>query len=552
MRTQGQRLPQKLESSLLLGLQGTVERSLPTRLTEEADQGRRSFRSFMQAGWHVLLPQTPLMWGWHLDAICEHLEAIYQGQIKNLIVTTPPGSTKSNTVCVYWPAWCWISRPHWQFLCASNEASLSLRDAVASRRLLTSEWYQERWGRSFQLTSDQNVKGWYENDKRGFRTSTSTGASVTGKKGDCLIADDLLDVKQAYSKADRENNQEWFDRAFFNRVNNERESHRILLGQRTHDDDVVAHALQTGVWEELRLPEEFDPKKRCVTSIGWMDPRTDLGELLRPQQFGPEQVETAKKVLGPMDYAAQHQQDPTPEAGNLFKREQFKFFQPLSDGRFQLDALLLHRNDFVRFATVDLACSIKTTSDDTDVMSFYVHGPSRNVLVVNNRCNRMEAPLIIPAICWEMEQWKLQWVGIEKTAYQLSVVQYARRAGLQVKELVADKDKVARAQVALIMVQAGQVWLPAGASWLSAFFKQMMAFPRGVHEDVVDTFAYGCAEAAKIISQYVNSAMPMTLGPAKPNPWHPEDSGKAARDHRADARNGKGGSSSYPGYGGIR
>lgn len=486
------------------------------------------------------MPQTPLIWGPHLDAICEHLDAVYKGQIQNLIITTPPGSTKSNSVCVYWPAWCWIGRPWWQFLCASSDAALTLRDAVASRRLMTSEWYQERFGHCFSFTSDQNIKGWYENDKRGFRTSTSVGADVIGKKGDVLLGDDLLDALKAKSKASREAAREWFGRGFWNRVNDERTCRRVMPGQRVHDEDVVNFALESGKWVELRLAEEYNPRKHCSTCIGWQDWRTEKGELLRPQQFGPDQVEAARKILGASDYSAQHQQDPTPEEGNLFKAANFRYYLPLeiSNGgvakgheeclpRFQLGpSVIVAKKDCIRFATVDLAVSVKEEADSTAILSWLLHPPSRNLLLVGLVCERMEAPDILPRVQREIDTWNLQWVGVEKVGYQLAIIQYARRMGMQVRELQVSKkeDKIARAQVALVMMEAGQVWFPSNAPWLGECVSQLLAFPKGRHDDVVDGVSYGCQEAAKILNQYAQSAMPLSLGPGKFDPWHPERS----------------------------
>ncbi len=142
---------------------------------------------FLREAWHVVEPSTPLQWGRHLDAICEHLEAVAAGKIRNLLITIPPGCTKSIACSVVYPAWVWTSNPGERFLTASNEEALAIRDAVACRRLIESEWFRERWGDVVRPTTDQNVKSWYENNRRGFRTTTTVGSNVTGKKGGTLI-----------------------------------------------------------------------------------------------------------------------------------------------------------------------------------------------------------------------------------------------------------------------------------------------------------------------------------------------------------------------------
>ncbi len=42
----------------------------------EAEECRRSFKSFVKAAWNVLEPGTELKWNWHMDALCEHLQAV--------------------------------------------------------------------------------------------------------------------------------------------------------------------------------------------------------------------------------------------------------------------------------------------------------------------------------------------------------------------------------------------------------------------------------------------------------------------------------------------
>ena len=70
----------------------------------------RSLAEFAKQAWHVLEPGTELKWGWVLDAICEHLEAVTAGEIKRLLANVPPGSMKSLLTGVIWPAWEWGPR----------------------------------------------------------------------------------------------------------------------------------------------------------------------------------------------------------------------------------------------------------------------------------------------------------------------------------------------------------------------------------------------------------------------------------------------------------
>src|SRR6516165_6989401 len=48
--------------------------------------------------------------GWVIDAICEHLEAVCDGEIKRLLINIPPRCLKSSLCSVAFPAWVWAQR----------------------------------------------------------------------------------------------------------------------------------------------------------------------------------------------------------------------------------------------------------------------------------------------------------------------------------------------------------------------------------------------------------------------------------------------------------
>lgn len=116
------------------------------------------FADFVSAAWHVLEPQTPMRWGWALEAITDHLVAITEGHITKLLINVPPGMMKSLLVNVMWPAWEWTDpkRRHLRYISTAHKQDLAVRDNLKCRRLITSRWYQERW--PVVLTSDQNAK----------------------------------------------------------------------------------------------------------------------------------------------------------------------------------------------------------------------------------------------------------------------------------------------------------------------------------------------------------------------------------------------------------
>lgn len=156
---------------------------------------RYHLRQFVREAWDKVEPQ-PFKPGWHIDVICDHLEAVTEGaaperhqdlpKIQNLLINVPPRCSKSLIVAVMWPAWTWISWPNCTFLYVSYSQQLALRDAEKARQLMQTNWYQSRWSDRFKFSSTQGVKSFYYNDRLGSRFSTSIGASATGFGADIV------------------------------------------------------------------------------------------------------------------------------------------------------------------------------------------------------------------------------------------------------------------------------------------------------------------------------------------------------------------------------
>lgn len=507
----------------------------------QAAAGKRRLSDFLRAAWPVVEPGRPLVWGWHLDAVCEHLEAVTAGQIPNLLITIPPGCTKSRTVGVFWPAWTWLRWPEARWLFFSNADDLATRESLACRRLIESEWFQRHYPDSVRITTDQNTKTWYENDRTGHRQSMSVLASVTGKKGDLVVVDDANDAEKVQSEAIRGQVNSRWDNAIYDRVIDFKRGRRVVVGQRTHQQDLIGHIKDAGGFEELCIPEEFEPKRRFATSIGWSDPRTELGDLLREEQFGPEQITQAKARLGSIGYRAKHQQDPQSLEGYLFRREWLARrwcrdpdspdYLVLSDDRGTYRFRLLGAE---RHATADGAASGKTSADYTVLAVWAV--TSRGDLIwldcFRDRLEIPDQPKLLRA-AWERHKFKT--VGVEAVASNRGLLQMAERCGLPAVPLTPKGlDKLAHAQGGLIEAEQGRLWLPGPGEVpdfpLDTVLSELLQFTgtkADEHDDCVDVLSYaldmkprwmqGVHGAGK--PGLYNSGGPGGVMPRRPLPW---------------------------------
>lgn len=299
----------------------------------------------MRQAWPVVEPGVEFKDNWHVGAICEHLQAVHSGQIRRLLINVPFRTAKSTLCSVMWPSWSWIHQPDLKWLCGSYAAKLAIRDNLKMRRLIQSPWYQERWGRGFnlvdstdwgdpegfELTKDQNQKIRFENDRTGYRIAFGFEGGVMGDGGNRVLIDDPHDRNQAHSEKEREHALVTFDEAITTRLNDPANDAIVIIMQRLHEADLSGHVLAKGGYEHLLIPMHFDPKRSRVTVIGFRDPRTTEGELMHPARFPREVVDQIIRDIGDYAAAGQLEQRPAPAEGGILKKHWWRFYDELPD-----------------------------------------------------------------------------------------------------------------------------------------------------------------------------------------------------------------------------
>jgi predicted phage terminase large subunit-like protein len=470
------------------------------------EQGRRdasaSLYEFVKQSWHVVEPGIPFVESWHIEAICEHLEAVSAGEIHRLLINIPPRHSKSTIVSVMWPAWEWLTDPAQKFLCASYSGNLSTRDNLKTRRLLQSHWYQERWGHMFSFAGDQNAKQRFENDKTGYRIATSVGGTATGEGGSRLILDDPHGAQAAQSEVMRESDLEWFDMVWSTRLNNPKTDAMVTVMQRLHEQDISGHILNDiKGWEHICIPAEWDGKARR-TKLGEYDPRTIKNELICPARFGTDEITTLKQLLGVYGTAGQLQQDPAPSEGGILKTNFFELW-PHDSGLPSFEYIL---------QSYDCAFTEKTTGDPTacTVWAVFTHQGQRHAMLIDAWDEHLSYPDLRARA---VKDWTTEYGGmtkdspysrarrpdrilVEAKASGQSLLQDLRLAKVPaVGYNPGNADKVSRAHQAAPTLELGLLWVPESkknpgqpVSWATAFLKQLGKFPVAEHDDYVDTF----------------------------------------------------------------
>lgn len=139
--------------------------------------------------WPIIEPETRFVDGWHIHSICEHLEAVTEYNITELLINEPPRHAKSIITCVMWPAWVWGRYPNRSFIFGSHTLSLAQRDSIKTRQLIDSDQYKQVFKPDWHLREDQNTLTKFTNSKGGTRRAVSVGSTITGDGADyCFIS----------------------------------------------------------------------------------------------------------------------------------------------------------------------------------------------------------------------------------------------------------------------------------------------------------------------------------------------------------------------------
>ena len=497
-----------------------------TLLAIDKRRCKLSLAYFIKKAWATLEPAQPYLHNWHVDFVCAHLEAITDGHTLDdgtpyarLLVNVPPGTMKS-MLLLFWQAWEWGPRNMaWKrYIRVSHSQSLAIRDTVRLRRLVSSDWFQERW--PVEMTSDVNSKIKFELKTGGFSEAAAAG-SITGSRADAIILDDGNSVEGANSAAMRESTNIWLQEALPTRLNNPRTSAIICISQRLHEEDISGVILDskafknadgTCSFDHICLPMRFETWRKDVpTKLGYVDPREEEGELLFPERFPLSVVERDERALGPYAVAGQFQQAPTPRGGGVIKDSWWQLWE--HDDFPQLDFVV---------ASLDTAYTTKSENDfsactiwgvfsgdpnirstvfvdrygqklEGAINSYYGSDLDAvpNVILMHAWAERLELHELVKKVAKDCAALKVDKLLIENKAAGHSVAQELRRLFNHESFAVQlydpkSVDKLGRLYSVQHLFAEGIIHAP-GTQWAEQVIRQVSTFPRGKNDDLVDT-----------------------------------------------------------------
>jgi predicted phage terminase large subunit-like protein len=426
----------------------------------------------------------------HLRLLNEKLLAVAGGEVGRLLVSMPPRHGKSVCASQWFPAWFLGRWPDKRVIVASYEAKFA---ATWGRKVR--DELEEHGPRFFGVRVRRDSKAadsWLIEGHAGGMHTCGVGGPLTGRGADLLIIDDpVKNAEQANSETYRQKTWDWYTSTAYTRL--EPGGAVVVIQTRWHLDDlsgrILANAAESGErWEVLNLP----------ALAGANDPLGRRpGEALWPERFDADALAAKKKTLGSYQFVSLYQGSPIEAEGGLFQKSWFRYWTRRGD-YYLLGAERrpVRADRCRRFGTVDLAFSTKKEADYTVICAWAVTHECDLILLDIHR-ERLSAPRLQPSIRAMVERHDLDYVGIEKMLGQSLVTHGLRIDGLTVRGLLADTDKITRSIPAQVRMEAGQLFLPASHPELEAIEHELLNFPRGAHDDIVDNVSYAAAEVQR-------------------------------------------------------
>lgn len=463
---------------------------------------RRGFAEFVRRAWPQVEPAT-LVWGWHLDVVCEHLEAWRRGDFDDLVINEPPGCSKSLIVSTLFAAYAWIDDPTWRWIAASYDRAVANRSARRHRELVASDWWAARWPQVTIPTGSEESKSveYFFNDRGGSRYTTTVRAAVTGQHADAHIIDDPHDPHGVASVAELDATLAWWRETMPTRFRDPKRPRRVLVMQRLHEKDLAAEMVRDGA-TVLCLPMRYEARH----PHRWArDPRTREGELLVPERYDETAVARLEGRLGPRATAAQLQQRPAPAGGSLFKAEWLtrRWTEIPQGGTWGM--------------SLDATFKDTKTADFVVIQVWCTVGPDHYLVdQVRGRMDFVETLRQFVALAARYPQALLKLVEDKANGPAILSVLRAKLPGLVAVEPFGSKE--ARAQAVEPLFAGGNVVLPdperarypdgrVGAPWVPELVHEVTTFPSAANDDQVDAMTQYLNHVAARSSELLEAAM---------------------------------------------
>ncbi|WP_428491701.1 phage terminase large subunit [Rhodopila sp.] len=450
---------------------------------------------------------------WHHYIVASTVQQIIDGEIKNVVINVPPGSSKTELVIINLIARGLAINPRSRFLHISCSDTLALLNSETARDMVQSEEFQTLW--PLPIATDAKSKARWnvvdaEGRKLGGVYAVSLGGQITGFRAGhmssgfngAILIDDPLKADEAFSKpAKAEAN-----RRLISTVKSRKalpDTPVIVIMQRLAEDDPTAFIKAgnlPGKWHCVEIPALLDETKivsfgpemlsHCDASVrdeqgrfSYWQQKEALNELLDMERGAASDKEGNR--ISRFVFSGQYQQSPVALGGNLIRGQWFP--------RVPAPKIV--------YRTIYADTAQKTGErNDYSVFQCWGKGEDDKIYLLDMIRGKWEAPDLKRAAIdfWikhkSMTDSALRQMKVEDKASGTGLIQDLRRGGhgqpgIPIVGIERHKDKLTRVMDVVAYIECGSVCLPLSAPWINDFISECEAFTSDdshAHDDQVD------------------------------------------------------------------
>lgn len=428
---------------------------------------------------------------WHHKINAQHLEAVERGDIDRLMIMEPPRHGKSELTSIRFPPWAMGRNPKAKIIACSYSDFLVHKFGRQARNICASGIYKEIFGDL--LARDATAATFWAFQQGGEYIGAGRGAGITGTGAKYLLLDDLFKSrKEANSLTYREWIWDWYRNDAYTRL----EEGGAIIAAMTHwhEDDWCGRALNDTKdggdrWTLLNFPAVCESEAEEYRNVG---------EALWPERFSIEKLERIRKTLGDKFFNALFQQRPTLQEGNLFKRQNFKYWTNNSKLTNGLNIVSLPERFDSMIQSWDFSFKDLSSSDYVVGQVWGIKRPSAYLLYqVRGQMGFTESVKAVLNMTQRFPAAKKKL--IEDKANGPAIMNALKGKVKDFVEVNPDGNKEERAELIEEYVNQGNVIIPHPSEWqdVEVWLKEVCNFPGAANDDQVDAFTQAIQYAFK-------------------------------------------------------
>lgn len=417
------------------------------------------------------------------EGLCPVLEAMERRDVLRATFSVPTGYAKSNTCSIMYPAWYIGRNPRHIYLQAGHtQQFVEKKFGRPMRDVIRSPKFQRIFPEAVPDPKQTALGDWVLDNGKGGYVAKGVGQRIAGYRGMAGGGDDLIGSREdAESKLVRDKVWDWLWADY--RLRFLPNAPIFLVATRWHPDDPIGRIEdmnRRGVglpWTVVNLNVIIETEEEMQADIMGRS----IGEVLWPEYYTKPMVLELKETLPARDWWAIQKGQPRISEGNIVKRGWFRRYKPNELPRNVIghnSGDVIERN--IRRITLSVDCANKKTARaNPTVITVWVEDMRGHHYLVHVERQKVEFVELTNLIEQTALDWNADSILVEDKGNGTAYIQ--QRSGKAPAPIIAiqpeaEGNKWNRFDSVMPMIEAGEVYLPETAFWLTTYLEELLQF----------------------------------------------------------------------------